>query len=355
VAISPPKVCIIYTGGTIGMIRDADGVLHPPDDPSNFLRIAPELLEIAEVDLAVVSNKDSTNINPADWAAMATEVYERIIAGPTYSGFVIVHGTDTMHFSASALAFAFGPNLNVPVVFTGAQTDASVIHGDARINLVRAVRVALESIAEVVICFGDHVFRGCRTQKRDERRFAAFDSPALYPLADITERIMVHPSARRVRSHVAPIDFRPNFDCDIIQISLIPGLRPKSLVPLLDPVSCDGVVLQSFGAGNLPDSGEYSFESFIREGVARAIPIIITSQFPANSTMRTAYEPGVRAVAAGAIPTGNMTNACATVKFRWVLRIVHAEIDDGRIPKKWLITRVAELMSRPYVGEMDVS
>jgi L-asparaginase len=348
-----PKICLIYTGGTIGMIRDGD-VLKPPNDPSNFFKIAPELSNLAEIDFVPLLNKDSTNMTPSDWSKMAKAVYERMGPGLGYQGFVIAHGTDTMHFSASALSFAFGPNLNVPIVFTGAQTDASVLHGDARINLIRAVRVALEDIAEVVITFGDFVFRGCRTQKCDERRFRAFESPAFYPVADITERILVHPIARRVSPQPKRIDFMPDFDSNIVQLSLIPGIRPDILRPLLNPDQCHGVVLQSYGAGNVPNEGDFSFEPFIREAKRMNIPIIIASQFPANSTLDTHYEPGVRAIEAGAIPTGNMTNAAATAKFQWVLARVHKEILLGKLKPERKIEKIKFHMGKPYVDEMDV-
>jgi L-asparaginase type I len=352
--MSLPKVCLIYTGGTIGMVRE-DGVLKPPQNPDSFLTIAPELAELADIEFVPLLNKDSTNITPSDWTAMARAVYERMGPSYDYAGFVIAHGTDTMHFSASALAFAFGPNLNKPVVFTGAQTDASVRHGDARINLIRAVNVALEDLAEVVISFGDFIFRGCRTQKRDERRFDAFESPAFYPIGDITERILLHPAAHRRSQDPGPITFLPDFESNIYQVSLIPGLRPRKLRPLLDPGEWDGIVLHSFCAGNVPDFGEYSFEEFVREAVALDIPVIIASQFPANSTMDTAYEPGVKAIRSGAIPTGNMTNAAATAKFRWVLAQVRAQLEAATVQPDAKLDRVKYLMAKPYVDEMDVA
>jgi L-asparaginase len=347
-----PKICLIYTGGTIGMVR-ANGILKPPEDPDAFLTIAPELGELAEIDFVPLLNKDSTNITPADWTLMAKAVYERMGPEQGYRGFVVAHGTDTMHFSASALAFAFGPELNVPVVFTGAQTDASVRHGDARINLIRAVKVALEPLAEVVISFGDFIFRGCRTQKRDERRFHAFESPAFYPIGDITERILLHPAARLRDDDRAPVKFQPDFQSDVFQVSLIPGLRPQKLRPLLDPGEWDGIVLQSFGAGNVPDFEEYSFETFVREAVDVGIPVIVASQFPANSTMDTSYEPGVKAIRSGAIPTGNMTNAAATAKFRWVLAQVNEEVRRGAVASDAKLDRINYLMAKIYVEEMD--
>lgn len=347
-----PKVCLIYTGGTIGMIREGD-VLKPPQDPSHFYAIAPELSRIADIDFVPVLNKDSTNMHPDNWTAMADAVYSRMGPEFGYKGFVIAHGTDTMHFSASALAYAFGPHLNVPIVFTGAQTDASVLHGDARINLVRAVRVALEDIAEVVIAFGDFVFRGCRTQKCDERRFAAFESPALYPIADITETIIIHPTARLRTSIAKPLHYNPHFAAGVTTISLNPGTDPKQISHLLNPDTCPGIVLLSYGAGNVPDEADYSFLPLIREAKQLHIPIVIASQFPANSTQDTHYEPGVRAIQAGGIPTGNMTHAAATTKFQWLIEQTKREIEAGTLRPDQKISKIKYHMEKVYVLEMD--
>jgi L-asparaginase len=352
-----PRICLIYTGGTIGMIHE-NGVLRPPKDPGSFLRFAPELSNLAVIDFVLLLNKDSTNMTPQDWTTMANAIYERMGPEHDYKGFVIVHGTDTMHFSASALAFAFGPNLNKPVVFTGSQTHQAVLHGDARTNLVRAVMVALQPIAEVVIAFGDFVYRGCRTQKCDERKFQAFESPAFYPIADITETILLHSIAVRTappanRPSAGQLDFQPDFQSDIIQLSLFPGLKPEALKPLLDPKHCEAVVLQSFGMGNVPDFQEYSFQAFIHEALRKNIAVVITSQFPANSTLGTCYEPGIKAVEAGAIPTGNMTHAAATVKLRWGLARVRKAINANKLTPEKKLCRIKYLMGIPYVGEMD--
>lgn len=345
------KFCLIYTGGTIGMVVDSKGALRPPEDPEDFLNVAPELKEIADFDFVPLLNKDSTNVVPSDWTTIAREIFERRNSG--YTGFVVAHGTDTMHFSSSALAFALGPNLNFPVVFTGAQTTPDVQHGDARTNLLRAARVAREELAEVVISFGDYVFRGCRTQKKDERRFDAFESPALYPIADITEQIIMHPASRRVLNTATEIELIPDFADDVLQVGLIPGLKPDLLLPILRERRVKGIVLQSFGAGNVPSEGEFAFKDFIKDAIAMNVPVIITSQFPANSTQGTHYEPGLEALAAGAIPTGNMTSAAATVKFRWVMSRVDAEVDEGRIRLENYLQRIRELMDQKYILEMD--
>lgn len=345
-----PNICLIYTGGTIGMYRDpVSRILRPPENPQSFLSIAPEIKELADFDFYSIMNKDSTNMNPNDWKTIAQEIYDRRDMG--YDGFVVAHGTDTMHFSASAVALALGKNLNFPVVFTGAQTAPDIWHGDARVNLVRAFKVASTNIAEVVICFGDYVFRGCRAQKKDERRFDAFESPAFFPLAHITEEILISdlPRKRKSKKEEINIEFRNEFAPGVFQVSLIPGLEPGLLSEMIDYKKCNGIVLQSFGAGNVPHEGEYSWMNFIRKSTERGTPVLITSQFPANATLHTAYEPGRAAIGAGAIPTGNMTSACATAKFRWVL--AHEEVK--KLDNEEKLKKIGKLMNIDYIGELD--
>ena len=339
------------------MIRDRKGgeyVLRPPRNPKEFLRhlkVEEEVRDIADLDFVDLINKDSTNMVPADWTRMAQAIHARLDQG--YRGFVVAHGTDTMHFSSSALAFAFGRNLNLPIVFTGAQTTPEVAHGDARTNLLRAIKVACEDIAEVVVVFGENILRGCRVHKKDARRFDAFESPAEFPIGYITEEILLGGLVKPRPEKPAHLEFLPYFADGIIQISLIPGLEPETLLPILHADTCRGVVLQSFGAGNIPNEGSYSFKGFIEQAVKMGKPVIIASQFPANSTLASRYATGRDAVDAGAIATGNMTNATAIVKFRWVLHRVHARIEKGESKESNLIGEVHSLMSTIFVGEMD--
>lgn len=339
------------------MIRERRGrgyVLRPPEDPSEFLRYIKaenEVREIAELDFVDLLNKDSTNMVPADWTRMAQAIYERLDQG--YRGFVVAHGTDTMDFSASALAFAFGDRLNLPIVFTGAQTTPEVVHGDARVNLLRAVKIACEDLAEVVVAFGEYVFRGCRVQKKGTRRFDAFESPAELPIGYITEEILLATERVRVRhSRSEPLEFRPWFSDGVVQLSLIPGLEPEILRPVLRNELCKGIILRSFGAGNVPNEGGYSFTGFIREAVHLDKPVIITSRFPADSTLASFYAPGREALEAGAIPTGDMTDAAATIKFRWVLHRTREAIKNGSLVPEDKLARVREMMGIVYVGEM---
>lgn len=341
-----PRVCVLFTGGTIGMVRATDGTIQLADNPKDFLSTAPEINEFADVDFEILMNKDSTNMVPSDWTKIANAIYERRLSG--YDGFVVAHGTDTMHYTASALAFALGPNINFPVVITGSQAIPEVLHGDARINLIRAVRVACEDLAEVVISFGDYIYRGCRTQKNDERQFQAFSSPAILPLGEITEQIRLSTLAKKkLTGSPLSINFDAHFSSGVIQIPVTPGLEPGLLMPLLHSDDCKGIVIQAFGAGNIPSCKGYSFYEFINCASDARKPVLIVSQFAANSTRSSQYQSGLMAVRAGGIPTGNMTNAAAIVKFRWAL----TKLEDTK--GKDCIGKIKEIMEKPYVGEMD--
>lgn len=346
------KICLIYTGGTIGMIRNANGVLLPSDNPDDFLKIASELSVISDYDFVALFNKDSSNIIPADWTAMANAVHSRLDQG--YAGFVITHGTDTLHYSSSALAFALGNQLNVPVVFTGSQTIPDVAHGDARTNLLRAALVAQSKLAEVVISFNHSVYRGCRVIKTDERSFNAFTSPGPGTIGEIAEHVKLSPNAKlRSLNLKNEINFRPLFSEGLLQLNAIPGFNPQLLMPILDSNQCKGMIVQSFGTGNLPDTDLYSWSEVIRYATKQFIPVVVSSSFAANSTLGSAYSPGISAIESGAIAVGNMTQAAIMVKFSWVLAQVEQAIADSLLARSNTLAHVAEQLQTNYVDEMD--
>lgn len=346
------KICLIYTGGTIGMIRNTNGVLLPPDNPDDFLKIASDLSGISEYDFVALFNKDSSNMIPEDWTTMANAVHSRL--DQDYAGFVIAHGTDTLHYSSSALAFALGNQLNVPVVFTGSQTIPDVAHGDARTNLLRAALVAQSQLAEVVISFNHSVYRGCRVIKTDERRFDAFASPNPGAVGEITEQVNLSPNAKlRSQKTDGDIDFHPHFSEGVLQLTAIPGFNPQMLLPILDSTQCKGMIVQSFGAGNLPDADHYNWCEVIHYATKLLIPVVISSPFKANSTLNSTYRPGVSARQAGAIAVGNMTQAAIMVKFSWVLAHVEQAIDCSSMARADTVMHVAERLQTNYVDEMD--
>ena len=334
------------------MVRSANGSLHPPENPNDFLKIADQLSKVADYDFVPLLNKDSSNMLPDDWTIIARAVYSRMHQG--YSGFVIAHGTDTMHYTSSALAFALGDQLDVPVVLTGSQTIPCVMHGDASINLLRAALVACSPLAEVVVSFNHSVYRGCRVIKTDERSFDAFQSPGLGPVGEIGETLDLKPFAK-LSSVIKPsgaVVLRADFVDGIAQVCAVPGSHPEYLLSALESGKCNGLIVQSFGAGNLPDTDGYRWAEVIQAATERLIPVVVSSPFAANSTLNSSYQPAVSALKAGAIAVGDMTQAATMVKFSWVLAQLQQKMTDKLLLPDDYLPQVATMLQTNFVGEM---
>jgi L-asparaginase len=351
------KICVINTGGTLGMIQRGKKVV-PPRDADEFKSYFSSLDSIAEV-IEFINllqpPRDSINVFPDQWVTIASYIYNRRDQG--FDGFVVAHGTDTMAYTASAVAFALGPHLNFPVVFTGAQTTPDVAYGDAHVNLYRACEVAKKDIPEVVISFGNFVYRAVRAQKKDDRRFDGFESPTYPPLAEITGEInvrneLLRPKPRRKRD----IELRANFETSILIVPQFPGLEPDFFEHLLNDrngeKTCRGVIVQTLGAGNVASEEPYSFIPFVRRAYRQGIPVIVTSQYPPDPGTHTKYTPAEAPIKAGAIHAGNMTLAAAVAKFRWVLADVNRRRGWQRITPAEKRSLVSKLMvEKAVVGE----
>ncbi|HBB98588.1 MAG TPA: hypothetical protein DC054_24660 [Blastocatellia bacterium] len=352
------RICVLNTGGTIGMVRRGGKVL-PPKDEKEFRENYPELDKIAQVDLVQTDivhlfNEDSINVYPSDWAAIAREIFKR--RGEGYDGFVVAHGTDTMAYTASAVAFALGEQLRFPVVFTGAQATPDVIYGDAHANLHRACKVALQRIPEVVIVFGTKVLRACRAQKSDDRNFEGFDTPNYYPLANITEEIEIRDDLlRKLPAAEKDILLREKFVDTVFMIQQYPGLRPDFFSDMRRKIvagekPCDGIIIQTLGAGNVATRAPYSFIPFVTDAVRWGIPVCITSVYPPRPAGHTEYRTALAPLEAGAIYAGDMTAAAALTKFSWVLAQVQEKL-AGATNKEMGMDLVREMMERNYIGE----
>jgi L-asparaginase len=356
-AIVPRKgrVCIINTGGTIGMVPRGDKI-EPAESDAELRAYFPELSGIAKVDFVPMYALDSINVYPPVWKALADYIYQR---QHDYSGFVVAHGTDTMPFTASALAFALGEHLRFPVVFTGAQTTPDVLHGDARTNLYRACLVAQTRIHEVVICFGEYVFRACRAQKKDDRRFDGFESPTYPPLAVITGEVNVQSKLlRKLPRPRQEINLRTEFEQGLLPVVQYPGLEPEFFSQNLTKRAgknnaVKGIIVQTLGAGNVANIPPFSFMEFINKAYLDGIPVIITSQYPPDPGSHTKYAPAIAPIEAGAIHAGNMTVAAAVTKFRWVLAQVYARPEWPSLSPAEKRSRVEQLMVKTdFVGEL---
>ena len=242
--------------------------LEPGEFQESLAEHVPELAEIADLGIKVVANLDSSDIGPAHWTMLAETIRDNY---EDYDGFVIIHGTDTMAYSASALAFAL-KNLGKPVIFTGAQRPLSALRTDARRNLTDAVDLATRDIPEVGICFDGLLIRGCRATKTSAQDYRGFDSPECPPLARVGVEVQVGDHVRRPTGEFS-CDAR--FDPAVIYLQVTPGLDPKHFRRVLDS-DLKGVVLSAFGLGTIP-STELPLGPVIAEAVGNGIEVLVVS------------------------------------------------------------------------------
>jgi L-asparaginase len=283
----------------------ADRRLEPARYLADLVQEVPELGRLAEVDAEILMNLDSTEMTPSDWTRIARHLGERM---DRYDGFVVVHGTDTMAYTASALSFALS-GLRKPVVVTGSLRPLRAIPTDARLNLVSAVDVARRDVPEVAIFFGRHLLRGNRARKASVERYDAFESPNYPPLARVGLDVDLHDSL--IRRPTGPFVLREAFDPAVATLACWPG-APASLVDR----AADGaraLVVAGYGTGNLP-GGEAGWPGAVARAVRRGVPVLLVSQCPHGAVRLPLYAVGRAALDAGAVPGADLTVEAAVAK-----------------------------------------
>jgi L-asparaginase len=305
------RVLLLHTGGTLGMIGGKPDVLRPGPYGEALIERVPELKQLAEIELEILSNKDSSDLGPEDWTKMAKRV---AAARGKADGVVIVHGTDTMSYSASALSFALS-GLDFPVILTGSQRPLAQVRSDARHNLIGAVEAATLPLCEVGIFFGDKLLRGVCSTKVEVRRYSAFESPNIAPLAQAGLELEVAPHAKKLPRKVFKLE--ADFEPQIVALRLIPGGKPDWLLAATS--GAKGVILEAFGAGNLPQRESLSLLGVLESLRDRQIPVVIVSQAPRGGVDLSRYEGGMAAAALGAISGGVMTFEAVSTKLMWLL------------------------------------
>lgn len=293
------------------MDRDQEsGSLRPAGTVTDLVARYPELSSLGHIDTLTLFNIDSTNVRPSHWLSLAAVVDAN---RRRYNGVIITHGTDTLVYTASALAFML-QNPGIPIVLTGSQLPGGQLASDARNNLVNAFRVACQDIPEVLIVFGSRVLRGVRSRKLSVFDFEAFQTVNETPVGTIGLGIRLHGVIRRNRKRY---NFRPGFCEDVFALKIFPGMRAGTLLALLDQ-GFRGVFIEGFGTGNVP-AGDYSIIPEIREASRRGIPVVIGTQCVFGEVDLTSYEVGRLASDVGAIPAFDMTPEAAIVKLMWTL------------------------------------
>lgn len=309
-----PRLLLLLTGGTLLMTptdpaKGKGGSMSVDEERMirDLVREVPSLGRVADFDTRLLFQMDSANMQPAHWLMLAREVHGALEGGH-YDGVLIVHGTDTMAYTASALALLLGP-LPKPVVLTGAQRPLIEARTDARQNLVDAALVATLAVPEVAIVMGSRVLRGARATKRDAWSLDAFDSPNCPPLVDLGIGVEMAGHVRPPQSLAA---FDERLESKVLAVRVFPGLDPD-LVRGAIRVGVKGLVLTAYGTGTLPNL-EGSLIPALEEARERDVPVLVVSQCHRGFVELGQYEGGAAAARAGVISGGEMTVEAAVAK-----------------------------------------
>jgi L-asparaginase len=339
-----PSILIIYTGGTIGMINDpANGSLKPFD----FNKIMKQIPEIKTLGYRIESYSfhppiDSSEIETATWTRIAEIIEENY---QEFDGFVILHGTDTMAYSASALSFML-EGLAKPVIFTGSQLPIGALRTDGKENLITSIVIAAAKefgkpvVPEVCIYFESKLFRGNRTTKVSAEQFNAFQS-ANYPyLANAGVHIIYYREAIRYPAKLKELVVHLKFNNHIAILKLFPGITPEYMDAVLGYKKLKGLILETYGAGNAP-TGSW-FLDRIELAVKKGVVILDVTQCSKGSVELGRYETSRYLLNAGVINGYDITTEAATTK---MMILLAQNLDDEEVKM---------LLNKSLKGEITV-
>lgn len=318
------RILIIYTGGTIGMIEDAATGTLKPFDFDHLIDNVPKIKKLCYEINHIQFNPpiDSSDINPEHWEQIGKAIQEHY---DNYDGFVVLHGTDTMAYTASALSFML-ENLNKPVIITGSQLPIGEVRTDGEENLITALQIAAATtnearprpmIQEVAILFENYLWRGNRSTKMSADNFNAFKSNNYPKLAQIGLGIHFNEEALWRLPFTRPLNLRCGMDTNVVFIDIFPGLTEASLRHQLSLPGVKGVVLRTYGAGNAPTVPW--FTEAIKEAVARGIILLNVTQCPNGGVHDRRYYSGNRLANAGVISGHDITSEAAITKMMFLL------------------------------------
>ncbi|AHW59218.1 L-asparaginase [Draconibacterium orientale] len=320
-AAKKTSILIIYTGGTIGMVQDPKNGALKPVKFDKIQEVVPELKKFDFIIKTITFNPalDSSNMNPITWIKIAKTIERHYNA---YDGFVILHGTDTMAYTASALSYMF-ENLDKPIILTGSQLPIGMIRTDGKENLITAVEIAaakiqgLSIVPEVCIYFDFKLYRGNRTLKRDAELFSAFRSVNYPELAvagiDIkfSTEFIYYPENKGI------LKVNTDFDDNVVILKIFPGINQNVFNSVLNTPGLKGVVLETFGSGNVPTSRWLI--NAIKRTIKRGIVVLNVTQCQGGKVVMGQYQTSVELLNAGVVSAKDMTTEAAITKLMFLL------------------------------------
>ena len=340
-----PKILIIYTGGTIGMIENQQTGALEPFDFDHLIDNVPKIKMLDyQIDNVQVSPPiDSSDMSPDRWTEIACHIRDNY---DSFDGFVVLHGTDTRAYTASALSFMM-ENMHKPVIITGSQLPIGEVRTDGEENLITALQIAAATrsngqpvVQEVAILFENYLWRGNRATKMSADNFNAFKSNNYPPLARIGLGINYNHEALMHHYVEAPVNLRVAMDTNVMFIDLYPGMTETILRHQFNTPGVKGVVLKTFGAGNTP-SAQW-FVNVISEAVDRGIVVLNVTQCVNGGVHEKRYVSSDRLAAVGVISGHDITSEAAITKLMFLFGLGLSSDE------------VKRALLRPIAGEMTV-
>ncbi len=323
-----PNILLIYTGGTIGMVKDyKTGALRT----FNFDKLLKHIPEINHLKCTISSVSlsepiDSSNMNPDNWVLIAEIIEENYEA---YDGFVVLHGSDTMSYTASVISFML-ENLSKPIIFTGSQLPIGDLRTDAKENLITSIEIAASQdknkpvISEVCLYFEYKLYRANRTIKINAEHFEAFTSPNYPAIGESGVHLKFNKQLIYKSKSSKPLKVRKKLDNNIVVLKIFPGITKLVVESILSIKNLKGVILETYGSGNAPT--EKWFVNLLKAAIKNGIHIVNVTQCAGGSVIMGQYETSVELEKIGIISGNDITTESAIAKLMYLL--------GENIPKK---------------------